>query len=190
MKMSMSLDGFVSGLNGEMDWIFKTGDAESKAWALSQFSEAGMIIMGRKSFDGMVPYWLTSTDAFAEHMNSIPKAVFTQKGYKGYDPGPNPSPAAASWADARILSGDLAEEIAKLKAEEGKPVSAIGGAEFMRNLIATGLVDEFYLAIHPIILGAGIPIFNGSTIPKYLKLLEAKVFPNGTVAHIYSSVIQ
>lgn len=186
MKMSMSIDGFVSGPNGENDWIFKTGDEQSKAWAVEQSRDAGLIIMGRKSFEHMAPYWPTSTDAYAPSMNEIPKALFTKKGFKGIDPGPSPSPAAASWANAQVFDGDLAETIRELKAREGKPITAIGGAGFMRSLIATGLVDEFRLVIHPIVLGAGLPIFNGLATPLYLKLVDVKVFPGGTTVHTYS----
>ncbi len=185
MKMSMSVDGFVSDASGKNDWIFKTGDHESKAWSVRQAREAGLIIMGRKSFEMMAPYWPTSTDVFAEPMNEIPKAVFTKKGFKGVDPGPKPSPAATSWANARIFDGDLADGVRELKAEHGKPITAIGGAEFMQNLIATGLVDEFHLAIHPVLLGAGLPIFNGLANPLYLKLIDIKAFPGGTTVHIY-----
>lgn len=182
----MSVDGFVAGANGEKDWIFKTGDAQSKAWAVGQSWDAGLIIMGRKSFEVMAPYWPTSTDAYAASMNEIPKAVFTQKGFKGIDPGPEQSPAAASWVEARVFDGDLAGEIRELKAGEGKPIVAIGGAGFMRSLIATGLVDEFRLVIHPVALGAGLPIFNGLAMPLYLKLVDVKVFPGGTTVHTYS----
>jgi dihydrofolate reductase len=185
MKMSMSIDGFVADINGKNGWIFKTGDEESKAWAVGQCRDAGLIIMGRKSFETMAPYWPTSTDVFAAPMNEIPKGVFTQKGFQGIHPGPKPSPAAVSWATAQVFDGDLTEEIKKLKAGEGKPISAIGGAEFMRNLIATGLVDQYHLAIHPVVLGAGLPIFNGLAQPSYLKLLDVKAFPGGTVVHTY-----
>lgn len=79
----------------------------------------------------------------------------------------------------------LAEGIRQLKEEDGKPIVALGGAGFMRSLIATGLVDEFQLAIHPVVLGAGLPIFNGLTMAHDLKLVEAKAFPGGIVVHIY-----
>src|ERR1700761_492068 len=111
MKMSISIDSFVAGVNGEFDWVFKTGDEQSKAWGVEQSWDAGLTIMGRKSFEQLAPYWPTSTDAFSAPMNEIPKAVFPQKGYKGFDPGPEPSPAAISWASARIFDGDLAEGI-------------------------------------------------------------------------------
>lgn len=185
MKMSVSIDGFVAGPDGDNSWIFKTGDQESKAWAVAQSWDAGLIIMGRKTFEVIAPYWPTSTDAYAPSMNEIPKAVFTQKGFNGFDPGPAPTPAAASWAAAQIFDGDLAETIKALKAEEGKPIVAIGGAGFMQHLIATGLVDEFRLVTHPVILGSGLPIFTGVTSPLYLKLVDIKTFPGGVAVHTY-----
>lgn len=185
MKMSVSIDGFVSGVHGENEWIFKTGDEESLAWSVEQSWEAGLIIMGRKSFELMAPYWPTAAGPFAAPMNEIPKAVFTEKGFAGVPSSAEQSPAAASWAEARVFDGDLAEGITKLKAEPGKPIVAIGGANFMQSLIATGLVDEFVLATHPVVLGTGLPIFNGLINPLYLKLVDVKAFPGGAIAHTY-----
>jgi len=183
MKMSVSLDGFVCDANGQKDWIFKTGDEESLAWSVGIIREAGLIIMGRKSFEEMAPFWPTATGPFATPMNTIPKALFTKKGFKGIDPVQSLS--AASWADARVFDGDLAEGIKELKAEAGKPIVALGGAGFMQHLIATGLIDEYHLAIHPVVLGAGLPIFTGIAVPCYLQLEEVKVFPKGIVVHTY-----
>lgn len=189
MKMSVSLDGFVCDSNGQKDWVFKTGDEESLAWSVGIIREAGLIIMGRKSFETMAPYWPSATGPFAAPMNNIPKALFTQKGFKGIDPvhaaSPEQSHVATSWAEARVFDGDLAEGIRELKAESGKPVVAVGGAGFMQNLIATGLIDEYHLAIHPVVLGSGLPIFTGLYIPLYLNLTEVKVFPKGIVAKKY-----
>jgi dihydrofolate reductase len=185
MKMSMSFDGFVSVPNGENDWVFKTGDEESKAWSVASIQQAGLIIMGRKSFEGLATYWPTATGPFAAPMNEIPKAVFTKKGYAGISPSADQSPATASWAEARVFEGDLAKGIRELKAEPGKPIVAIGGAGFMRSLIATGLIEEYVLAIHPVALGSGLPIFTGLAIPLYLKLVDVKRFPGGVRAHTY-----
>jgi dihydrofolate reductase len=188
MKMSISVDGFVCGPRGEFDWVFRSSTEESRNWAVEQTWNAGLIIMGRKSFENMAPYWPTATGPFAAPMNGIPKAVFTQKGFKGIDPAPHAeqSPAAASWAQAQVFNGDLAEEIKQLKSEPGKPVCAIGGAGFMRNLVATGLIDEYLLVTHPVVLGAGMPVFNGVTQPLDLKLVDVKAFPGGIIAHTYS----
>lgn len=185
MKMSMSLDGFVSSATGDNDWIFKTGDEASKAWSVGKIREAGLILMGRKTFEHLAAYWPTATGPFAAPMNEIPKAVFTQKGSVGMPASAGQSPAEASWAEARIFYSDLAEGIKQLKAEPGKPIVAIGGAGFMRSLIDTGLIDEYHLAIHPVALGAGLPIFSDVALPLYLKLADVKTFPGGIMAQTY-----
>ncbi|MFL9483422.1 dihydrofolate reductase family protein [Chitinophagaceae bacterium LWZ2-11] len=188
MRMSISMDGFVCDANGKNDWVFKTGDEESLAYSVELGSTPGLIIMGRKSFENMAPYWPTAVGPFAAPMNEIPKAVFTQN--KSFDPAhtmktTEQSPAAASWAGARVFTGNLIEEIKQLKAEPGKPISAIGGAGFMQNLIATGLIDEYHLFVHPVALGAGLPIFSGVTQPLYLKLADVKTFPGGVTAKTF-----
>jgi dihydrofolate reductase len=189
MKMSMSVDGFVGGPNGENDWVFKSSTEESRAWAVGRTWEAGLIIMGRKSFESMASYWPTATGPFAAPMNEIPKAVFTKKGFKGVDPvhttTAEQARASASWAEARVFAGDLAEGIRELKSEPGKPIVAIGGARFMRSLIATGLIDEYHLATHPVVLGEGLTIFNGVARPLDLKLVDVKSFPGGIVGRTY-----
>jgi dihydrofolate reductase len=188
MKMSITIDGFVAGLNGEADWIFRSSDETSRNWSLGRSYDASLVIMGRKSFESMAPYWPTAPGPFAAPMNEIPKAVFTKSGYKGINVDPNTelSPAAASWAEAKIFDGDLAENVKELKSKEGKPILALGGAGFMRSLIATGLIDEYHLNTHPVVLGAGLPIFTNVQHPMDLKLVEAKSFPGGIVARVYS----
>ena len=187
MKMSLSIDGFVAGPDGKADWIFRNSDETSRAWSVAQSREAGLIIMGRKSFEVLAAYWPTATGPFAAPMNEIPKALFTKKGFKGIDPVPHAeqSPATASWAEARVFDGDLAEGIRELKSGPGKPILAIGGAGFMRSLITTGLIDEYHLVVHPVVLGGGLPIFN-DVPPLDLKLVDVRAFPGGIVAHTYS----
>ena len=186
MKMSISVDGFVGGPNGENDWIFKSSSEESREWAVQSSRDAGLIIMGRKSFEMMAPYWPTASGPFAGPMNELPKAVFTKKGFKNdLLQNMEQSPAVASWAAARVFDGDLAEGIKELKSEPGKPILAIGGAGFMQSLIATGLIDEYHLVTHPVILGEGLPIFNGAVRPLDLQLIDVKAFPGGIKGSIY-----
>jgi dihydrofolate reductase len=71
MKMSISVDGFVCDPNGKNDWIFKTGDEESLAWSVGSAREAGLIIMGRKSFENMAPYWPTATELRPCHWQGL-----------------------------------------------------------------------------------------------------------------------
>jgi len=136
-------------------------------------------------------------------MNQIPKAVFSKRGLAALkaagptaalrdaraDAGPGHSaerqPGAESWTEAYVAAGDLAAEVAKLKAQDGKPIIAYGGASFARSLIAAGLIDQYVLLVHPIALGKGLPIFSGLATPGRLKLVSSRRFPAGTVAQIY-----
>ncbi|MGV4793487.1 dihydrofolate reductase family protein [Rhizobium sp. F40D2] len=104
---------------------------------------------------------------------------------RGTGQSPGLQPGAESWAKAYVAGGDLAEEIATLKAEEGKPIIAHGGVSFARSLITQGLVDQFALLVIPVALGKGLPLFSELTVPKPLKLMNSRTFPGGAVAQIY-----
>src|ERR1700733_14401298 len=80
LKMSMSLDGFVGGRTGGLDWMFQSSDEASRAWTVETIWNAGLHIMGSRTFHDMSAYWPTSTAVFAPPMNEIPKAVFTKHG--------------------------------------------------------------------------------------------------------------
>ncbi|MFC4763605.1 dihydrofolate reductase family protein [Dyella koreensis] len=193
LSMAMSLDGFVSSADGNNQWVF-SGDQDAIAWKVENMWNASLIIMGSRSFQDMAPFWPTSTMVFAPPMNQIPKAVFSKrgpailetaaKGIRDAQAG-QLQPGAESWAEAYVASGDLAEEIARLKAKDGKPIIALGGASFARSLVAQNLVDEYMLMVYPIVLGKGLPIFSDLPAPRPLKLVSSKVFPLGSMAQIY-----
>jgi dihydrofolate reductase len=203
LAMSMSLDGFVAGPERETQWILN-GDQEAIAWKVETLRNAGLHIMGSRVFRDMAAFWPTSTAVFAPPMNQIPKAVFskqeaavlkavtTTEGLSGIQAGGvqagRPQPGAESWAEAYVASGDLTSEIARLKAKDGKPIIAHGGAAFARSLIARNLVDEYALMVYPMALGKGLPIFSDLPAPRPLKLVESRGFPLGTVAQIYRPV--
>ncbi|MET3856941.1 dihydrofolate reductase family protein [Rhizobium sp. OAE497] len=179
LTMAMSLDGFVCGPNGELDWIFN-GDQEAIAWKVETVSSAGLHIMGSRTFKSMVGFWPTAAGPFAAPMNEIPKAVFSKQGASILE-----AAKTGNWQDAYVASGDLREEVAQLKATGGKPIIAHGGAAFARNLIADDLVDEYRLMVYPIALGSGLPIFSGVTPLRRLELAGSKTFPKGTQAQVY-----
>jgi dihydrofolate reductase len=192
LKMHMSIDGFVGSPDGGINWVFGS-DQEAKAWTVEAISNAGLHIMGSRTFQAMAGYWPTSTDMFAPPMNRIPKAVFSRQGpailqsVNATATGPSAAsqPGAGSWAQAYVASGDLAEEIATLKAQDGKPIIAHGGASFARSLVAQKLVDQFALLVHPVALGKGLPVFSELAAPTPLRLVSSKAFPGGAVAQIY-----
>lgn len=189
LKMSMSLDGFVSDLEGTNSWMFGA-DPEAKAWAVEQTWNASLHIMGSTSFAAMAPFWPTSTMEFAPPMNQIPKAVFSRQGpdvlkAAGNLPDRPLQKGADSWAQAYVASGDLAAEIARLKQGEGKPILAHGGVRFARSLVVGGLVDQFVLGVHPVALGKGLSLFSELDAPMRLELVRSRVFPGGAVALVY-----
>lgn len=189
LKMSMSLDGFVSDLSGQNSWIFGA-DEEAKAWSVAATWNASLHIMGSRTFAGMAPFWPTSTMEFAPPMNQIPKAVFSRQGADILKAATHVSTGqdqtgANSWAEAYVASGELVEEITRLKAGDGKPILAHGGVAFARSLVTHGLVDEFVLGIHPIALGQGLPLFSDLADPLRLNLVSSRAFPGGAMAQVY-----
>jgi len=208
LRMSMSLDGFVCGPEGELDWIFHSRDQQSTSWLLERLWTVGVHAMGSRTFRDMAAFWPFSTEPFAAPMNEIPKAVFTRN--PAFDParGPNtkamrdaeaarkaagsgsttPTPEIArSWKEPAVYAGDLAEAMRRLKEEPGKPILAHGGASFVQSLVATGLVDEYWLMVHPVALGQGRALFSALQRPVPLNLVSATGFPGGVVAHVYTA---
>jgi dihydrofolate reductase len=200
--MAMSLDGFVGSADGDLKWIFNN-DKEAQAWTVETVWNASLHVMGSRTFCDMATCWPTSTSVFAPPMNQIPKAVFSRQGaaiLKGRDTAAalkqisvdakdgktvELQPGAESWTKPYVASGDLAEEIAKLKAGNGKPMIAYGGVSFARSLVASGLIDQYALLVYPIALGKGLPVFSDLAAPRPLTLISSKVFPKGAVAQIY-----
>jgi dihydrofolate reductase len=206
LKISMSLDGFVGGPNGEVDWVFRSLDDGVTAWIADTLWQAGLHAMGSRTYYDMVGYWPTSTDLLAAPMNDIPKVVFTRqrsldltaghsttalsdanrlRGEAGGEAAPSAAPSAASWAEAQIANGDLAIEIEQLKQQPCKDIVAHGGAGFARSLVKLGLVDEYRLLVHPVALGAGLPLFADLEKPADLKLVSTSIFASGVTANVY-----
>ena len=198
LKMSVSVDSFVGGPNGEIDWIFKRYDAGATAWTMETLWQAGVHIMGSRTFRDMAAYWPTSTEPYAAPMNEIPKVVFSRSGQlpsattqaladarRQRTEEATSAAALSSWSNAEIASGDLASEIARLKQQPGKPILAHGGASFARSLVRHGLVDEFRLLVHPVALGRGLALFADLDRLLDLRLISATAFDGGAIAHVY-----
>jgi dihydrofolate reductase len=194
LKMHMSLDGFVGSLDGGHGWM-AGNDPVARDWTVATISDASLHIMGSRTFRDMSGHWPTSTEVFAPPMNQIPKAVFTRRpgaellahartAFGAASPAAL-QPGAESWAESYVASGDLATEIAKLKAADGEPIVAHGGAGFARSLVAQGLVDVFALMVLPVALGQGLPIFSALAAPLRLTLVSAEAFPSGATAQVY-----
>lgn len=208
LRMSMSLDSFMCNPEGAVDWLFSSMDEPATAWLLERLWGVGVHAMGSRTFRDMAGYWPFSTEPFAAPMNEIPKAVFTRN--RSFDPasgaphtrairdaeaaraaagGGSTAPSAAigeSWKQPGVYAGELAEEMARLKQQAGKPILAHGGVSFAQSLVQTGLVDEYWLLVHPVALGKGRGLFAELQRPVPLHLVSATGFPGGVVAHVYT----
>jgi dihydrofolate reductase len=202
LKMSMSLDGFVAGPNGEIDWMLRGRDEAARDWTIDTLRQTGLHAMGSRTFFDMAAYWPTSTEAFAAPMNEIPKIVFTRQKSLNLGAGPttnalrdareaqedvaaSPAPAAASWAAAEVAKSDLTAEIERLRSQPGKDILAHGGAGFAQSLAAAGLIDEYRLLVHPVALGSGLSLFGALPKPLDLELRTSSLFRSGVAAHVY-----
>jgi dihydrofolate reductase len=99
--------------------------------------------------------------------------------------GDIPTDMIKGWSYSKIVSGDITEEINRLKHEPGKDILAHGGAGFARSLVSKGLVDEYRLLTHPVALGVGLPLFSNLPEPLHLRLENVTTFGSGAVAHTY-----
>jgi dihydrofolate reductase len=173
LKMSVSLDGYVAPADGSTDWIAAGGSDDARSWTVETVSNAGAHLIGAATYAAWAGYWPTASGPFAKAMNEIPKVVFSN------------SLASADWGETTITAGDLAEAVTRLKQERSDGyLLAHGGARFARSLVETGLIDEYRLAIHPVILGGGERLFLA---PLTIEPISTTVFSGGAVAHVFAA---
>lgn len=179
LRISVSIDGFLESSSEKLDFS-KSRSPEGAAWIAEKMGQGGAHLMGRKAFCEMASHWPKANGILAKHMNDIPKIVFSKRGFD-----PAQASSAKSWAEAQVITGDLLQEVTFLKKQPGKDLIAHGGVEFAQNLVQTGLIDEFCIAMHPVAAGRGLSLFEKLSKPLYLKLIETKVFSTGAMVHVY-----
>jgi dihydrofolate reductase len=173
LKMSVSLDGYVAPADGSSDWIAAGRSADGLSWTVETVSNASAHLMGAATYAAWAGYWPGASGPFAKPMNEIPKVVFSN------------SLASAGWGETTIVAGDLAEAVTRLKQDRPDGyLLAHGGARFARSLVETGLIDEYRLLIHPVVLGAGERLFRA---PLSIEPVSTTVFSGGGVAHVFAA---
>jgi len=151
--MITSLDGFIEGPNRELDW-FDHQNPQFERYCEEMMDSVGLAIYGRRSYELMTQYWpdaeahpRTPQDlAFAQRMNALPKLVLSR------------TLTTATWTHTRIVRDPA--DIAAVKRETGKPMVAWAGASLVSTLTQLGLVDEYRVVVHPVVLGGGTPMFQ------------------------------
>jgi dihydrofolate reductase len=178
----MSLDGFVSGPNGELDWFVNEGfltNTEFGGYASELIKNVGTILLGRRTYEEFVGYWPTATDnnpVITEGMNNVPKVVFSRT---------LTTVGWGKWGNIRLVRENASEEVAKLKQEPGKDLVIYGSATLVSTLMKADLIDEYQIFLQPVVLGTGRPEFRDLNERYQLQLIEAKQFKSGAVALFY-----
>jgi dihydrofolate reductase len=179
-SMGVSLDGFIAGPDGEIDW--SAPDVELHQFHNQQARETGEQLYGRRMYETM-RYWETAEDnpsapeqvlEFAHIWKDTPKIVFSKTLDKVE-------------GNARLVRDGVAEEVAELKEQPGKDL-AVGGAGLASTLIELGLVDEFRLFINPVVVGGGTPYFPPVQERIDLELIETRTFGSRVVYVRYGRV--
>jgi len=178
--MHTSLDGFVAGLKGELDWA--NIDDEMFDFVATMTDQADTALYGRVTYEMMQSYWpkageqLNATKHDKEHSawyNKVSKVVLSKTiSEKGLD-------------NTTVISDQLADNINKIKKKGGKNILIFGSPGASQSLLNQGLIDEFWLFVNPIILGQGMPLFKDITGTTKLKLVESKTFACGVIALHY-----
>jgi dihydrofolate reductase len=175
----VTLDGFFEGPNGEIDW--HNVDEEFNEFAVNQVNTADGLIFGRVTYELMASYWPTPAaqaddPIVAEKMNTMPKIVFSR------------TLNTVEWNNTRLVKGDAAEEISKIKQQPGRDLLIFGSADLASNLTNLGLIDEYRIMVNPVVLGKGNPLFKDIKEKLNLRLLRTKTFSNGNVLLYYEPV--
>jgi dihydrofolate reductase len=165
LQLAVSLDGFIEGPKGEFDWCFTDQD-----YGMSDFfKRIDAVFMGRKSYELALAMESEAPTGFPK----MKEYVFSNTMQTAKD-------------GVVIVRGDIKMEVDKIKNQEGKDIWLFGGADLVSNLMNLGLVDELILAIHPVVLGAGKPLFKEITDRTWLELTSHEVYSSGLVMLRYS----
>ena len=166
----VSLDGFFEGAKSwDLGWHESVWGDELERLSIDQLKSADMLLFGRVTYEGMAGYWPSAKGEVADRMNNIRKVVFSRTLEK------------PSWNNTRLVKGNAAEEVAKLKEQSGKDLFIFGSANLSSTLMRHHLIDEYRLCLAPIVLGAGTPLFKASPETMKLKLIEARPLKSGGV---------
>jgi dihydrofolate reductase len=177
LVMITSLDGFIAGPDGHLDWMISP-DPEREAEHLQFLGSVDTILVGHGVYRDMVGYWPTATGALADRINATPKLVVST------------TPEELAWQNAEqlLVDDDLPGAIADLKATSGQDIVLYGGVRLAQSMARDDLIDEYRLAVTPVALGEGHPLFTAGAPRRALSLREAQPFSSGVLLASYTSL--
>ena len=179
----MTIDGFVAGPNGELDWMWVPGKRDETSFqkVIELAASCDTILLGRKMTPEFITHWENVLDnqpdsyeqSLAQLMVNHRKIVFSR------------TQTSASGRNVQVENGDLAAAVQALKEQPGKDIMVYGGAGFVSSLISQNLVDEYYIFRNPVAIGNGLSIFKEQ---KSLQLVSSIAYKNGKVLNKYLPV--
>ena len=159
----ITLDGMFEGAQPwALDWHEYAWGEELEQFSLEQGLEAGALVFGRRTYEGMAAYWATATGEIAEFMNAVPKYVFSR------------TLRRAEWSNTTLVKEEAGRAVARLKEEHGTDLFVFGSADLSATLIRDRLFDEYRIGLVPVTLGEGSPLFKPGSRPLTLKLLQSR----------------
>lgn len=166
----LTLDGFFEGAKSwELDWLPQVWCEELEQFSIEQLRSADRLLFGRLTYEGMASYWQSAQGEIAAFMNGLPKVVFSR------------TLKRAEWANTRLVRTNAVEEVAQLKRQGEANMFVFGSADLSATLMAHDLFDEYRLALAPVVLGAGTPLFGRNLDRLRLKLLDARPLSSGCI---------
>lgn len=181
LQMQLTIDGFVAGPNGEMDWMTFPWTDDIEKYVAELTASIDTILLGRKLAEGFIPHWanVAADPKNQEQQAGIlfsetPKIVFTKTLEK------------SPWINTKLAKSDLIEEIKNIKNKEGNDIIVYGGGTFVSALLHAGLIDELHLFINPAAIGKGMSIFQESEMYQQFNLVKSQAFDCGIVVLNYT----
>jgi dihydrofolate reductase len=178
-----TLDGLISDPKDEMQWVLSNFSEDMGKYEDELYKNADTLLLGRVTYKIFEGYWPGAAENPAAQegdaemsitMNNINKIVFSK------------TLNEVTWQNSILKKEINRDEIRKMKQEEGKNMLVIGSAEIVQQLSKLGLIDEYHLLLHPVVLGEGKPLFRNMQEKKDLKLASSKTFSNGVVGLFYN----
>ncbi|NEW27327.1 dihydrofolate reductase family protein [Nocardia cyriacigeorgica] len=185
--MNVTLDGYIAARGDDLGWSGGEGPDSSPGhelfeWWSDRVAETGLALYGRKLWEAMSSHWPTADQQagatpaeieFSRRWRDMPKVVFSS------------TIGTADW-NTRVVTGDPVAEITRLKAEDGGPID-IGGARLAGAAMRAGLIDEYLLVTHPVLVGDGTPFFTALDSWVRVNLVETRTFPGGILLTRYET---
>jgi dihydrofolate reductase len=169
----MSLDGLIALPDGTSDWPASGSERYAREILPLLFEQSDTIVLGRKTYETIVQFWPSLSpeeDRFATPMNTLPKIVFSQS---------LSQVTWGKWQNATLVKGDPVEAMLALKQQEGKDLLIFGSGKLISTLAQADVIDDYWLQVHPLVLGSGVPLFREQTPRLDLSLLDVKPSEEG-----------